>query len=172
MAGTTPHATIFVPPDVAAPIEALRRAWDPGMAAQIAAHVTLAYPEEAPDQTLLVDRLRTVTAHAAPFRLRLRGLARSRAADGVYVVVDDVDGGYRRLRGELLRPPFHTLDFPPHVTLVHPRTSARASELWAKARNTKLDLTFTASEISATAFEGATWHTIETFKLERAHTPG
>ncbi|HUG38527.1 MAG TPA: hypothetical protein VML54_16330, partial [Candidatus Limnocylindrales bacterium] len=36
------HATIFVAPEAASAIEAARRAWDPGMAAQIAAHVTLA----------------------------------------------------------------------------------------------------------------------------------
>jgi hypothetical protein len=35
------HATIFLAPSLAEPIEAIRRAWDPFMAAQIAAHVTL-----------------------------------------------------------------------------------------------------------------------------------
>ena len=38
------HATIFVPPDVARPVEAARREWDPVMAAQIAAHVTVVHP--------------------------------------------------------------------------------------------------------------------------------
>lgn len=42
------HATIFVAPEVAGPIEAARHAWDPDMATRIGAHVTVAYPHEAP----------------------------------------------------------------------------------------------------------------------------
>ena len=49
------HATIFVAPEVAGPIEAARRDWDPDMAARIAPHLTVAYPHEAPisDLTLV-----------------------------------------------------------------------------------------------------------------------
>jgi hypothetical protein len=52
------HATVFVAPEVAGPIEAARRNWDPDMAARIAAHVTVAYPHEAPISfELLLRRL-------------------------------------------------------------------------------------------------------------------
>src|SRR5207237_5168975 len=42
-------ATIFLPPPVAQPVEAVRQEWDPAMADQIAAHVTVAYPSEVHD---------------------------------------------------------------------------------------------------------------------------
>jgi hypothetical protein len=51
------HATILVAWEVAGPIEAGRQDWDPGMAARIAAHVTVAYPQEAPISDLLVERV-------------------------------------------------------------------------------------------------------------------
>ncbi len=56
-------------------VEAARREWDPVMAAQIAAHVTLAYPREAPIVDLLVDRVRAASTTCPPFRLRLGGIA-------------------------------------------------------------------------------------------------
>jgi 8-oxo-dGTP pyrophosphatase MutT (NUDIX family) len=125
------HATIFVAPRAAHLIEAARRRWDPVMAAQIAAHVTLAYPGEAPSPELLAERLREAGATRAPFRLRLGALACfGRPEDGVYIEVDDVDGGYRELREVVLRPPFQLAAVTPHVTIVHPRTSRRGRELW------------------------------------------
>ena len=123
------HATIFVAPAIAGPIEAARREWDPAMAAQIAAHVTVAYPQEAPISDLLVERVRAASAGIPPFRLRLGRVATfGSPEDGVYVTVEDIDGGYRKIREEVLRPPFHGVAFPPHVTLVHPRTSGRGRD--------------------------------------------
>lgn len=49
------HVTIFVSPDVAGPIEATRRKWDPVMATQVPAHVSLAYPHEVPIVDLLTS---------------------------------------------------------------------------------------------------------------------
>ena len=69
------HATIFVAPAIAGPIEAVRREWDPTMAAQIAAHVTVAYPQEAPISDLLVERVRIASTGIPPFRLRLGSVA-------------------------------------------------------------------------------------------------
>jgi 8-oxo-dGTP diphosphatase len=66
-----PHLTAFVDPAVAAPIETLRAAWDPAMAAQIGAHVIVAYPEEIADLDRLAGRLADAKAALSPFRLRL-----------------------------------------------------------------------------------------------------
>ncbi len=92
------HATIFLPPDVAGPIEEARRRWDPVMAAQIAAHVTLAYPREAPSR-----------------------------------------------------------DLPPHVTIVHPRTSTRGRECWESGTFELRECEFTVEDVTVTAFDGARW---------------
>ena len=162
------HATIFVAPEIASPIEALRRAWDPAMATQVAAHVTLVYPREAPIVELLVDRVRIASAWAAPFRLRLGKITHAgRPEDGVYVEVEDIDGGHRALRENILRPPFTARPLTPHVTLVHLRTSTQGRACWDATGLRALDLEFTATEISITAFDGTKWDALETFSLRR-----
>ena len=88
------HGTIFLPPEVAGSIEAARREWDPDMANRIAAHVTLVYPQEAPNAELLIERVREASACLGPLRLRLGDVAVfERPEDGVYVSVEDIDGG-------------------------------------------------------------------------------
>jgi hypothetical protein len=163
------HATIFVAPEVATFIEAARRAWDPDMADQIAAHVTVVYPREAPGADLLVERVRAACSAFPPFRLRLGALACfERPEGGVYLSVEDVDGGYRTLRTEVLRPPFQPGAIPPHVTLVHPRTSSRGREFWDRGRYQTREREFTAREVAITAFDGARWVTVVTIPLRQA----
>ena len=153
-------------PEVAGLIEAARREWDPYMAARIAAHVTLAYPQEAPIRDLLVERVREASSNIPPFRLRLGGLACfERPEGGVYVNVEDIDAGYRRMRDEVLRPPFHGIAYPPHVTLVHPHTSRRGREFWDSGRYQRHDQEFTVEEVTITAFDGVKWVVLMTFAL-------
>ncbi len=160
------HATIFVPPQVAEPIEAVRRAWDPIMAAQVAAHVTLAYPQEAPIADLLVARVRAAGIITFPFRLRLGTISYfGHPEGGVYVEVEDIDGGYRRVRADVLRPPFQPVAFPPHVTLIHPRTSSRGREFWEHCQYQQHDFEFTVEEVAITAFDGTRWVVLEKFAL-------
>jgi 2'-5' RNA ligase len=162
------HATIFVPLGLAEPIEAVRQEWDPVMAAQIRAHITLAYPQEAPLADLLVARLRTACYHTAPFRLRLGALAYfERPEEGVYIEVQDIDRDYRRLRQHLLCPPFQPIAFPPHVTLIHPRTSARGRDFWNHGRYQPDDQEFTVAELAITAFDGMRWVVLERLALGR-----
>jgi len=152
------HATIFLPPDVAGPIEEARRRWDPVMAAQIAAHVTLAYPREAPSGDLLVLRLHAVSRIVAPFRLRLGRLGyHERPETGVHVEVADIDGGHARMREALLCPPFYPYAYPPHVTIVHPRTSTRGRECWESGGFEPRECEFTVEDVTVTAFDGARW---------------
>jgi len=160
------HATIFMPPELAAPIEAARREWDPDMAARIAAHVTLAYPQEAPIPDLLVERVRHSSGHVRPFRLRLGDVGCfERPEGGVYLEVADIDGGYGRMRDEVLRAPFRSIAVPPHVTLVHPQTSRRGPEFWERGLYPRQDLEFTAENITITAFDGVRWIVLMTYAL-------
>jgi hypothetical protein len=162
------HATIFVPLEIAEPIEAVRQEWDPLMAAQIRAHVTLAYPQEAPLADLLVARLRAASNHTAPFRLRLGALAYfERPEEGVYIEMHDIDHDYRRLRQHLLCPPFQPIAFPPHVTLIHPRTSARGRDFWNHARYQPDEQEFSVAELAITAFDGMRWVVLERLALGR-----
>jgi 2'-5' RNA ligase len=118
MAFTQHHATIFLSGYPAArEIEQIRRVHDPVMAGQIDAHVTVVYPQEVPDATLLRSRIEAATARAQEFRLGLGGVQCFEDPDrGVYVEVHDIDGGVRRLRELTLQTPFQALDFPLHVT--------------------------------------------------------
>ena len=160
------HATIFVAQAIAGPIEAARRDWDPLMAARIAAHVTLVYPEEAPNCDLLLDRIRGACSITPPFRLRLRELTLFEGRDrGVYVSVDDIDGGFHTMREQVLRPPFSRLAFRPHVTVMHPRTSRRGLEFLERSDYRTQHREFTVQEIAITAFDGTKWVVVRAFPL-------
>jgi 2'-5' RNA ligase len=65
------HALLFPSGPGLGEIEALRRAWDPAMAAQIDAHITLVYPDEHPGLAALCGRVASVAASQKPFRLGL-----------------------------------------------------------------------------------------------------
>jgi 2'-5' RNA ligase len=161
------HATIFVPPAAAGPSTAARRRWDPVMAAQIDAHVTLAYPREAPSRELLIERLHEVARRVAPFRLQLGRLGyHERPEAAVYVEVVEVDGGYARMREALLGAPFRPSAHPPHVTIVHPRTSTRGRECWERGAFAPSESEFTVEDVTVTAFDGARWVVLARCRLE------
>jgi 2'-5' RNA ligase superfamily len=73
------HATVLLDPERSKPVEKLRSRWDPQMAQQIAAHVTLIYPEKVADPAQLDEVVRAAVARTAPFRVAL-GAWRSVAA--------------------------------------------------------------------------------------------
>lgn len=158
------HATIFVPAEVAVPLDVCRRTWDPVMAGQIAAHVTLVYPQEIPGAEWLIEKLRDVCPATAPLHLRLGPLAYfGRPEDGVYVEVADMEGACRQWRARVLHTP---AEFPLHVTLVHPRTSPRGRECWEQTNLQLPASEFLVNEVAVTAFDGAKWVTLHRFALE------
>src|SRR5689334_16363256 len=56
-------------------------------------------------------------------------------ADGVVLRVDDIDGGIRVFRAAAVAAA-DAIDFPPHVTIVHPHTSGRGGQAWAALAGT------------------------------------
>ncbi len=157
---TFPHVTAFVDPAVAGPIETLRARWDPAMAAQIAAPVTVAYPEEVGTFDGLVVRLSAAAGKLAPFHLRLRSVLRNgRPDDGVFVAIDDVDRGWMSAREVLVEPSRH-LEVAPHLTIVHPRTTNRGPQAWTELRGTTIDAEFVVYELAITAFDGRGWTSV------------
>ena len=161
------HATLFVDPAVSGPIEDLRRRWDPEMAGQIAAHVTLVYPWEAPDPELIGEWVRRVASEQPPFRLRLGPLDRHDSAEGVgcgYAVLD-VDGGHSALRARIASSKFARGDVDPHVTVVHPRTSRLGEAAWSALRTHLVEAEFLVIDIAITAWDGTAWPTLERIPL-------
>jgi hypothetical protein len=146
--GARHHVAVRPPAAVAAPLQRWRVRFDPVMAARAPAHVTVVYPEELPDPALQVARAAAVAR--PPFRLALGAVRRS--GGWVGVAVEDVDGGWAGLRAELLAPPFGPLDVgPPHLTIVHPRTSDAAEAAWHALRDARPGGAFAVDELLVTA---------------------
>lgn len=149
-----PHATIFLDPVISTRVDELRRYWDPAMARQIPAHVSVAYPSEIGGLEQMVDAVRQAAAVTQPFGLALSDTWYDKQPqDGVFLRVSDVDGGWSRLRREILRGGT-MLVVEPHVTLVHPRTSGLGAQAWPTLRDTRIDSNFSVSWVAVTAFDG------------------
>ena len=126
MAAGRLQVTIFIPEPTGSLVQQIRVRYDPVMAARVAPHVTLVY--EAPDQTVLEERLAATCAAAPRFRL---GLDEPQCWDGepergIYLPVEDADRGIASLRDAIIQPPLAEppgVLYHPHVTLVHPRTT-------------------------------------------------
>jgi 8-oxo-dGTP diphosphatase len=164
---TYPHTTAFLNASAAARVDVLRAAWDPAMAHQIAAHVTVTYPAEIDSVDLLLDRLQGAADRIAPFRLRLGRIAHFGRPDaGIFIEVDDVDEGWSRVRESILGSGAHRLDIEPHVTIVHPRTTNRGPAAWEQLAGKRVDVEMNVEEISMTAFDGRYWPAVATLALE------
>jgi 2'-5' RNA ligase len=162
---TFPHATLFLDRSVAAPIEVLRERWDPVMAFQIPAHVTVTYPSEVASLDELIQRVADAADKIGRFRLQL-GKVRcfGRPEDGVFVEVADLHGGWRALRDAICRSAGQP-GVEPHVTIVHPRTSDQGTSAWEELNGQRFDGEMTAAEVSVTAFDGRRWPAVARFAL-------
>jgi 2'-5' RNA ligase len=159
------HATVLLDPERSKPVEILRSRWDPQMSQQIAAHVTLIYPEEVADPAELDEVVRAAVARTAPFRVALReAFFAGSPADGVFLHVEDVDGGIASFRTETVPAP-RAIEFPPHVTIVHPRTSVLGEQAWRSVAATHLRTEFMVTEVATTASDGNRWQIVQRLPL-------
>lgn len=162
---TRHHATAFLGIPASHALEGFRRKWDPGMARQIAAHITLIYPEEIADPAELADRAGRAAARIAPFRVAAgRPFHSGSPADGVFVHVSDPDDGIGRFRAAAISEA-RAIAFPQHITIVHPRTSRRGPEAWTELAGVQLDVRCTIAQIAITAYDGHRWPTVRTIAL-------
>lgn len=167
---TRHHVTAFVDPAVSEPVEELRRRWDPRMAAQIAAHVTVIYPEEIPGPARLVERAAAAAAVTAPFDLETGpAFYDGSPSGGVFLQVRDLNGGLRAFRAAAV-PAGSMISFPPHITIVHPRTSGLGERAWAELAACSLSIRFTVMCVTITATDGHRWPALRVVRL--AATPG
>lgn len=162
---TRHHVTAFIDPAVSEPVEQLRRRWDPQMARQIAAHVTMVYPEEIPGPATLEERAAASAATTAAFDLQTGPAFYDRSpSGGVFLQVHDLDGGLRAFRAAAV-PPGSTISFPPHITIVHPRTSALGEQAWAELAACNLSIRFTITGVAITASDGDRWPALRVLPL-------
>jgi len=167
---TRHHVTAFVDPAVSEPVEELRRRWDPQMARQIAAHVTVVYPEEIPGPARLEKQAAAAASTTAPFYLETGPAFYDRSpSGGVFLQVHDLDGGLRAFRAAVV-PAGSTISFPPHITIVHPRTSGLVEQAWDELAACPLSIRFMVTCVAITAFDGDRWPALRVLHL--AATPG
>jgi hypothetical protein len=69
-------------------------------------------------------------------------------------------------------PAERMIDFPPHVTIVHPRTSDRGQQAWEELAGTHLDARFTITHVAVTAFSGGRWLTLRLLPLRSSRGTG
>lgn len=161
-----PHVTLFLDASAAAAIEPLRVAWDPAMASQIAAHLTVAYPSEVGSLAELTSWAGAAAKQVGPFRLGLGRIRHFQAPEhGIFVAVDDLDQGWRRLRESILGAEPTGPEVVPHVTIVHPRTTNRGPAARQQLAGTSLGAEVTIDRLSVTAFDGRRWLSAASFPL-------
>ena len=166
------HATGFLDPRHSKPVEELRSRWDPVMASQIASHVTLVYPEEVPDSANLERLAAAAAASTPPFAITLGpAFFKGSPAAGVFLHVHDPDNGIGSFRAQVV-PPGRAVDFPPHVTIVHPGTSGLGQQAWQQLVSTRIDGQFTITCVAITAFSGDRWQTLRRLPLCEHRPPG
>jgi 2'-5' RNA ligase len=138
------------------------------MASQIAAHISLVYPEEVPDPAELDRLARAAAACTPPFSITLgTAFYVGSPADGVFFHVHDDDSGICSFRAKTV-PPASAIGFPPHVTIVHPRTSRLGQRAWQALAEVRLDAQFVVTEVAITASDGSRWHTVRRVRLTGA----
>jgi 8-oxo-dGTP diphosphatase len=145
-------------------IEALRRRWDPVMAAAVPAHVSVVYPEETVDEAVLLDRMRRESARLRAFPLDARGVERAEEGRGVFLGATDRTGALTALRQRLLAPnPASVL--PLHVTIVHPRTSEQGPQAFAALESNRVAGSMVVSELAFTETTPEGMTVLERFEL-------
>lgn len=161
-----PHATFFLDPLAAAPIETLRSRWDPVMASQIAAHFTAIYPEELDDVETLLPRVLGAAARTAPFRITIGPAFYDRSPElGVFLHLNDPTGGVATFRSHAGLVSGGRSDFPLHVTIAHPRTSTLGPQAWSDLEAAQINGEFLITDVSVTAFDGTRWQTTSSHPL-------
>jgi 2'-5' RNA ligase len=163
------QATIFLPAEVAAPIDEWRRKWDPTTARRIAPHVTVLH-HVVPGRELDV-RLEQLARVLPRFRLRLGRVCRWPAPDaGLYVEVDDPDRGLSRLRNLLagVAAGGNGHGYTPHVTLAHRRTVERETleRAWEALRGNSIDQVVDVGTVAVVESTAAQWVTAGEFALQ------
>ena len=170
MGERTKHgAVLWVSGAAAAHLEPLRQRWDPDRAAAIGGHVTIAYPEEAPDPVLLRARLEAAAGRIPPFPLRLGELVahEGKPERGLHYLIDDPVGMWSWLREFVLAPPFAALDVVPHATLVHPSAARSARKAFKAIGGDNPGIEFRVGALHLIDWHSGRWVETDTFELSR-----
>lgn len=156
------HVTILVASG-GEQVEELRRRWDPVTAAQVPAHVTVAYPHELAGAAATAGLLDRVVGRLDRFHLVADRLVHDvDPAEGIFLRLLDPTGGWGELRHRLVGP---GPTWPPHITLVHPRTSGLGPAAWTALEHQPFDTGYEVDAVAVTAFDGHRWNVVHRCEL-------
>lgn len=160
------HLQFILSGPVAEQIELLRRRWDPLMADLAPAHISIVYPEEHDNETLLLSRTASAAELTAPFKIGLDHVsAENEGLGGVWFLVKDPSKTWETLRASLLSDPFSPLQVGPHVTIAHPRTTNSGPQALAALANSYLTGDVELKEIAYTETTDLGMRILERFEL-------
>jgi 8-oxo-dGTP pyrophosphatase MutT (NUDIX family) len=136
------------------------------MADRAPAHISLVYPEEHDNETLLLSRAAIAAEHTAPFRIGLDNVAgENEGLGGVWFLVEDPSKTWETLRDSLLSDPFSQLQVSPHVTITHPRTTNSGPQALSALANSQLSGDVELREIAYTETTSRGMRILERFEL-------
>lgn len=160
------HLQFILAGSVADQIESLRRRYDSVMAARTPAHISLVYPEEYDDETLLISRAASAARHTSLFTVTLgEASGENGGRGGVWYSIADPSRTWNTLRAAILSTPLRTLPIEPHVTVVHPRTSGRGPEALADLSGVGISGKVDLSEIVYTETDASGMRVLDRFQL-------
>jgi len=136
------------------------------MAARAPAHISLVYPEEHDDESLLLTRTMEAASRTTRFTLTLGAISTENGGvGGVRYLVTDAFNTWSTLRAQILSAPFRMLPVEPHVTIVHPRTSNRGTEALADLSRSRIAGEVAFSEIVFTETDASGMRILNCFPL-------
>jgi len=156
--------TLFVPPDAAQGIEAVRELVDPVQHARIAAHVTLCREDELDDLTSI--RARLLELPFGPLELRF-GRAEVFSDHGLWLRCIGGEDRFRELRRYVLASR-DVRDQQPHITLAHPRNPKAPANALSNTATLPDPITITFPAVHLIEQEGShPWRVLERYDFQR-----
>jgi 2'-5' RNA ligase len=162
---TRTQLTLFLPTEIAVPIEALRRTHNPAQHALIAAHVTLCREDElAPIEAVLKN---LANLEMAAITIDFGPVTRFSDGKGVMLPANGENESFQQLRAAILQgiienPRRHE----PHITLMHPRNSTCTDTIYEQIASHVFPAKIRFGKISLIEQEmGKEWQVLQEFRL-------
>jgi len=157
--------TLFVQPQDATAIEAIRSAYNPVQQQLIASHVTLCREDELMPLDVIIAHLQQL--HFAPITIQFGAVKRFDDGKGVMLPSIGENKAFHQLRKAILAP-IHTSPkwHEPHITLLHPRNATCTDAIFASILAAPLPQQLTFMSVSLIRqHDGGKWQTLQQFWL-------
>lgn len=138
------------------------------MAARIGAHFTVCHALQPGDDW---ERCIAPLQASGPLVVHIGGVRNwGTPAEGIYLSVVDVEDSVARTRRRLSLSDPAGVEYAPHVTLTHPRTTPPdvAAAAWAELEGWSLDAIVSINALDEIEYDGLAWRTVRKVSLALA----